>query len=217
MERPFFWVDAFACPTSFPWHTIKSVSRDAIPKSSEFNAKHYAILVAYPAPCHKYPEPFLCLVGMSQMDLLSFIRTADPIKVRISERQRGEDEPKILETTVGHVVLLLPAEQGHSTNSEQGVGIQLVSRGEEVVDEDTTPLQPRRQKKQKIADIDASELSHLVKRLRDDHEILGRTSIDSSHHYGANIAEAEVDSFASPSVSLLDENAAAVEEMKKLL
>nr|GEV00588.1 transposase (putative), gypsy type [Tanacetum cinerariifolium] len=29
-------------------------------------------------------------------------------KVRIGERQRGEDEPKLLETTVGRVVLLLP-------------------------------------------------------------------------------------------------------------
>ncbi|GKE99210.1 hypothetical protein Tco_0022561, partial [Tanacetum coccineum] len=62
----FFWVDAFACPASFSWHTSKSVSRDPVPKSSEFNAEHYATLVAYPAPFHKYLEPFLCLVGMSR-------------------------------------------------------------------------------------------------------------------------------------------------------
>nr|GEW61925.1 hypothetical protein [Tanacetum cinerariifolium] len=61
LERPFFWVEAFACPASFPWHTSKSVSRDVIPKSSEFNAEHYAALVAYPTPFHKYLEPFLCL------------------------------------------------------------------------------------------------------------------------------------------------------------
>nr|GEV72818.1 LOB domain-containing protein 36-like [Tanacetum cinerariifolium] len=42
-----------------------------------------------------------------KMDLLSFIRTADPTKVRFGERQRGKDEPKILETTIGRVVLLL--------------------------------------------------------------------------------------------------------------
>ncbi|GKD91085.1 hypothetical protein Tco_1366592, partial [Tanacetum coccineum] len=42
------------------------------------------------------------------MDLLSFIRTADPSKVRIGERQRGEDEPKLLDTTVRRVVPLLP-------------------------------------------------------------------------------------------------------------
>nr|GEY88618.1 hypothetical protein [Tanacetum cinerariifolium]GEZ53314.1 hypothetical protein [Tanacetum cinerariifolium] len=310
-------VDAFACPASFPWDTSKSVSRDVIQKSFEFNAEHYATLVAYPAPFHKYPEPFLCLVGMSrnytldentypqflrdndeEMDLLSFIRTANPTKVRISERQRDEDGPKILETTVGRVVPLLPvapdhslgeleasvdkifdeggsgeqAEQGHSTNGEQGVGIKLVSEGEEIVAEDADPLQPRRQKKRKTTVVNAGEPSHPVKRLRDDHGTPGGTSIggksqsaverllagavrnvevrgeaiptlpfvtssvsatperegeghtdsvtgpnlraisapqrfiissDSSHHSSAIIAEAEVDSFDRPSVSVI--------------
>ncbi|GJU84706.1 hypothetical protein Tco_1292252 [Tanacetum coccineum] len=41
----FFWVDSFACPTSFRWHTDKNVSKDPFPKSTEFNAEHYAILV----------------------------------------------------------------------------------------------------------------------------------------------------------------------------
>ncbi|GKF15461.1 hypothetical protein Tco_0056923 [Tanacetum coccineum] len=99
--------------------------KDPFPKSSQYNAEHYATLVAYPAPFHKYPEPFLCLVGINryytldentypqflrdnneEIDLLAFIRTADPTKVRIGERQRSEDEPKLLDTTVGHTVLL---------------------------------------------------------------------------------------------------------------
>ncbi|GJV53001.1 hypothetical protein Tco_1448742 [Tanacetum coccineum] len=54
----FFWVDSFACPAS------KGVLKDPFPKSFEFNAEHYAILVAHPAPFHKYPKPFLCLVGI---------------------------------------------------------------------------------------------------------------------------------------------------------
>ncbi|GKF30115.1 hypothetical protein Tco_0096457, partial [Tanacetum coccineum] len=87
------------------------------------------------------------------MDLLSFIRTADPTNVRVGERQRAEDEPKLLDTTVGRVVHLLPvapargesemedsvdklfdeggsddqAEQGDSVGGGQGVGIQFVS------------------------------------------------------------------------------------------
>ncbi|GJV31565.1 hypothetical protein Tco_1391965 [Tanacetum coccineum] len=79
------------------------------------------------APFPKYPEPFLCLIGISrnytldedtypqflrdndeEMDLLSFIRIADPTKVRVGERQRAEGEPKLLDTTVGRVVPLLP-------------------------------------------------------------------------------------------------------------
>ncbi|GKB78456.1 hypothetical protein Tco_0945351 [Tanacetum coccineum] len=192
----FFWVDAFACPTSFSWNSSKSVSKDPFPKSSQYNAEHYATLVAYPAPFHKYPEPFLCLVGISQMDLLSFIRTADPTKVRVGERQRAEDEPKLLDTTVGRVVPLLPvapargeseledsvdklfdeggsddqAEQGDSASGGQGVGIQFVSEAAEVVAEDVAPLQPRRQKKRKTVVVDAGEPSHPAKKLRDDHD-----------------------------------------------
>ncbi|GJU78731.1 subtilisin-like protease SBT4.3 [Tanacetum coccineum] len=69
-----FWVDSFACPASFPWHTDKNVSRDPFPKSSEFNADHYAILVAHLTPFWKFPEPFFCLIGMSRyytLDVLS--------------------------------------------------------------------------------------------------------------------------------------------------
>ncbi|GKB11837.1 hypothetical protein Tco_0845760, partial [Tanacetum coccineum] len=42
------------------------------------------------------------------MDLLSFILTADPMKVRVGERQRADGEPRLLETTVGRGVPLLP-------------------------------------------------------------------------------------------------------------
>ncbi|GKB62218.1 hypothetical protein Tco_0918404, partial [Tanacetum coccineum] len=123
----FFWVDAFACPASFPWNASTTMSKDPFPKSSHYNAEHYATLVAYPAPFHKYPEPFLCLVGISryytldentypqflrdnneEMDLLAFIRTADPTKVRIGERQRGEDEPKLLVHYWSQPCTLLP-------------------------------------------------------------------------------------------------------------
>ncbi|GJT33747.1 hypothetical protein Tco_0924166 [Tanacetum coccineum] len=190
----FFWVDAFACPASFSWHTSKSVSKDPFTQSTEFNAEHYASLVAYPAPFHKYLEPFLCLVGISyystldqntypeflyengeEMNLLSFIHTADPMKVRIGERQRGKDEPKLLDTTVGRVVLLLlvaparasseleasvdklfeeggsgsHAEQGDSVSGGHDVGIPQVSETTMVFTEDAAPLQLRRQRKRK--------------------------------------------------------------------
>nr|GEX47472.1 hypothetical protein [Tanacetum cinerariifolium] len=211
LERPFFWIDAFACPALFPWHTGKSVSRDVIPKSSEFSPEHYATLVAYSAPFHKYPEPFLCLVGMSRnytldentypqflrnddgkMDLLPFIRTADPTKVRISERQRDEDEPKLLETTVGRVVPLIPvapdrsygeleasveklfgeggngeqAEHGDSASGGHGFGIDVVA---ETSVEDVAPAQLKRHKKRKTIVVDAGEPSHPAKKLMNDY------------------------------------------------
>ncbi|GJW68383.1 hypothetical protein Tco_0122807 [Tanacetum coccineum] len=294
----FFWVDAFACPASFPWNSSKSVSKDPFSKSFEFNAEHYATLVAYPAPFHKYPEPFLCLIGISQMDLLSFIQTVDPTKVRVGERQRAEDEPKLLDTTVGRVVPLLPiaparakseldasvdrlfdeggsgnlAEQGDSASGGHVVGIPLVSEAAETVVEDVAPLQPKRQRKRKTIVSDAGGPSHPPKKLREDHgtstgpSVAGKSmsalqrllagvvlnpevriaalptlpfitssvsvtleresedqtdsmaganlrtitapprfviSSDSSHHSGANIAEAEVDSFARPFIPLM--------------
>ncbi|GKB72785.1 hypothetical protein Tco_0934197 [Tanacetum coccineum] len=96
------------------------------------------------------------------MDLFAFIRTADPTKVRIGERQRGEDEPKLLDTTVGRTVplnLVAPAraeseldasvdklfdeegsgnqeEQNYSAGGDQGAGIQFVSEAVEKLRDD---------------------------------------------------------------------------------
>ncbi|GKC21989.1 hypothetical protein Tco_1024139 [Tanacetum coccineum] len=42
------------------------------------------------------------------MDLIAFIRTADPTKVKVGERQHVEDEPKLLDSTVRLFVPLLP-------------------------------------------------------------------------------------------------------------
>nr|GEV38616.1 nonaspanin [Tanacetum cinerariifolium] len=40
--------------------------------------------------------------------LRTVLKTADPTKVRVAERKHVENEPRLLETTSGHVVLLLP-------------------------------------------------------------------------------------------------------------
>ncbi|GJX63007.1 ribonuclease H-like domain-containing protein [Tanacetum coccineum] len=201
----FFWVDAFACSTIFPWHTSKSVSKDPFPKSTKFNTGHYASLVAYPAPFHKYPEPFICLVGLSryytldentypeflyengeEMNLLSFIRTVDPSKVRIGKRKHGEDKPQLLDTTVGRVVPLLPVAPARTDNEleasvdrlfdEGSIGTQLDQR-DPAGGIDVIPLPPRRHKKRKTIVMDAGEPSHPPKRLKEDHRTLSRASI----------------------------------------
>ncbi|GKC84117.1 hypothetical protein Tco_1139834, partial [Tanacetum coccineum] len=208
------------------------------------------------------------------MDLLSFIRTADPTKVRVGERQRAEGEPKLLDTTVGRVVPLLPvaparasseleasvdrlfdeggggshAEQGDSASGGHGVGIPQVSETAEIVAEDAAPklredhgtsTGPSVAGKSKSAlqrllagavlnpEVGVAALPTLpfitssvsVTPEREDGDqtdfMAGanlRTitapprfviSSDSSHHSGANIAEAEADSFARPSVPLM--------------
>ncbi|GKD10616.1 hypothetical protein Tco_1190301 [Tanacetum coccineum] len=214
------------------------------------------------------------------------------------ERQRAEGEPKLLDTTVGRVVSLLPVsparasseleasveklfdeggsgshtERGDSVSGGHGVDIPQVSVTAEIVAEDAAPVQPKRQRKRKTVVYDAGEPSHPPKKLREDHgtstgpSVAGKSksalqrllagvvlnpevgvatlptlpfitsyvsvtperedgnqsefmvganlrtitapprfviSSNSSHHSGANIAEAEVDSFARPSVPLM--------------
>ncbi|GJT18860.1 hypothetical protein Tco_0877566 [Tanacetum coccineum] len=210
-----------------------------------------------------------------EMDLLSFIRTADPTKVRVGKRQHAEGESKLLDTTVGRVVLLLPvdpAQRGDTVSGGHGVDIPQVSATAEIVIEEATLVQPKRQRKRKTVVSDAGEPLHPPKNLREDHETLTGSSIagksksalqrlldgsvlnpevgvaalpalpfitssvsmtpgredgnqsdfmsganlrtitappkffislDSSHYSGANIAEAEVDYFARPSVPLM--------------
>nr|GEV23894.1 hypothetical protein [Tanacetum cinerariifolium] len=250
----FFWVDAFAWPASFPWNTNKGVPKDPFPRSSKFNADHFNTLVALPAPFHKYPEPFLCLVGIRRyytldedaypervgMDLLAFIQTADPTKVRVAETQHAKDEPMLLESTVRHVVPLLPIAPARASSELEASVDKLfdeVASGDggdadvrpvvvtiDTIVEDVAPLQPRRQRKRKTVVADAGGPSRPPKKLREDYGALGGASTaesgdrspadsvpglnlrtigapqrfvissDSSHHSGANIADAEVDS-----------------------
>nr|GEW42527.1 hypothetical protein [Tanacetum cinerariifolium] len=150
------------------------------------------------------------------MDLLSFIRTANPMKVRIGERQRDEDEPKLLETSVGRVVSLLPVapyrssgelkasveklfgeggsgeqvKQGDSASGGHGVGIDVVA---ETSVEYVAPTQLKRQKKRKTKVVDAGEPSHPAKKLRDDYGAPGGPTID----------EAEVDSVVRTSMPII--------------
>ncbi|GJX40110.1 hypothetical protein Tco_0255100 [Tanacetum coccineum] len=220
----FFWVDAFACPTSFKWYTNKTVFKDPPPKPTEFSADAVAILVSHRAPFRKFSEPFLCLVGMSrnstidedtyprflydddeEMDLFSFIHHADLTKVKIAEREGAEGEMKLLESTVGHVVSLLPVpprpartkseleasvdelfdegdntEQGDSTvGGGHGAKIEPVTAVEDTVAENVTMERPKRQCKKRPAVTDASGPSHPPKKLREDHGTSSGISLGS--------------------------------------
>nr|GEY55971.1 transposase (putative), gypsy type [Tanacetum cinerariifolium] len=124
-------------------------------------------------------KPFLCLVGISRyytldedaypeflgMDLLAFIQTVDPTKVRVAERQRAEDEPRVLESTVGR-----------DSGDGQDADVQPVAVTTNTIVEDVAPLQLRRQRKRKIVVADASGPSHLPKKLREDFGALGGVS-----------------------------------------
>nr|GEW81325.1 ribonuclease H-like domain-containing protein [Tanacetum cinerariifolium] len=139
----FFWVDSFACPASFPWHTDKNDSKNPFPKSIEFNEDDYAILVAHPASFRKCSKPILCLVGMSRYYTLdedtymSFfhddITGGYPTTVKVVEREHAE---------------------GRACSSAP-IGC-------------LSP--PKRQRKKRPAVTDASGSSHPPKKLRGDYE-----------------------------------------------
>ncbi|GJS19274.1 hypothetical protein Tco_0447906 [Tanacetum coccineum] len=289
----FFWVDEFACPARFLWHTAKNVTRDPAPVADDFNAQDYATLVAHPSPFRKFLEEFLCLVGLSRhytldeetypsfvdkdgedMDIFAFIRTTDPTKVKVAERERREDEPRLLDTTVGRTVPLLPVVPDRGESELDASVDKLFDEGGSgtQVEQGDSAGEPKRQKKRKTIVSDAGGPSHPPKRLREDHRTLSGASVggksrsavqrlfaravqnaevrgeplptlpfitssvsatperedeghtdsvtglnlrtisapqrfvissDSSHHSSANIAEAEVDSFARPSVPVI--------------
>ncbi|GJR25444.1 hypothetical protein Tco_1101676 [Tanacetum coccineum] len=184
----FFWVDSFACMASFPWHTDKNVSRDPFPKSTEFNAVDYDVLVAHPTPFWKFPEPFLCLVGMSryytldedtypiflyddrtEMDLSAFIHVADPTKVKVAERERAGGKQDLW---------ILPLfDEGGSADQEDPAGgdgqdaeTELVTGVKIIAAENVIAERPKRPRKKRQAVTDASGSSHPPKKLRGDHE-----------------------------------------------
>ncbi|GJX25371.1 hypothetical protein Tco_0231667 [Tanacetum coccineum] len=125
----FFWVDEFVVPANarFKWFSGSNIVKDRAPTPSEYNVEHINTLIAHASPFLRFPEEFLCWVGISRnyllnkdtyprfeyedgegMDLNAFIRTADPRKVRIVERPRAENERPIVTVAKHRTVTLLP-------------------------------------------------------------------------------------------------------------
>ncbi|GJX87494.1 hypothetical protein Tco_0339508 [Tanacetum coccineum] len=125
----FFWVDEFVVPANarFKWFSGSTIVKDRAPAPSEYNIEHVNTLIAHASPFLRFPEEFLCWVGISrnyllnkdtyprfeyedgeEMDLNAFIRTADPRKVKIVERARVENEIPIVTVAKHRTVTLLP-------------------------------------------------------------------------------------------------------------
>ncbi|GJW41826.1 hypothetical protein Tco_0070625 [Tanacetum coccineum] len=92
----------------FGWFSGSNIVKDRAPTIYEYNVEHANALIAQASPFLRFPEEFLCWVGISQMDLNAFIRTADPRKVRIVERARAENERPIVTVAKHRTVTLLP-------------------------------------------------------------------------------------------------------------
>ncbi|GKD56606.1 putative gypsy type transposase, partial [Tanacetum coccineum] len=132
-------------------------------------------------------------VGKIEMDLFAFIHTADPLKVKVVERQRDEDKPRLLDTTVGRTVPLLSVapdrdsselvasvdrlfDEGGSGDQEghnigEGPGVQVVSEATGAATDDVVSVPPRQKKRRKVIVEDAGGPSQPAKKLRSDHGI----------------------------------------------
>ncbi|GJV53329.1 hypothetical protein Tco_1449070, partial [Tanacetum coccineum] len=252
-------VDSFACPALFRWHTNKSVPKDPPPKPTDFNAEHYATLVAHPAPFRKFPEVFLCLVGISRyypldeetypsfrdendevMDLSAFINVADPTLVKVVERERVEGEAKLLETTVGRTVPLLPValvrseasledsvnrlfdEGGSGNQVDSAIGIDqnivVEPEVEHVAAETEIVKKVTRHHKKRPAAADASGSNHPPKKLREDygtsggHASGGKSPSVIRELLASSILNAEVGVAAIPTLPFVTSSVSATPE-----
>ncbi|GKC96036.1 hypothetical protein Tco_1161478, partial [Tanacetum coccineum] len=61
----FFWIDASICPISVPWHTGTSILKDPLPSDNRVNAELLTLLDHHRTITRRYPETFLCVVGLS--------------------------------------------------------------------------------------------------------------------------------------------------------
>ncbi|GKA78007.1 hypothetical protein Tco_0784544 [Tanacetum coccineum] len=103
-------VDEFVVPANarFCWFSGSNIVKDRAPAPSEYNVEHVNTLIAQASPFLRFPEEFLCWVGISQMDLNAFIRTTDPRKVWIVERARAKNEGPIMTVAKHPTATLLP-------------------------------------------------------------------------------------------------------------
>ncbi|GKA43455.1 hypothetical protein Tco_0736179, partial [Tanacetum coccineum] len=178
-------VDASIFPLVVPWHGNKSLKKDHSPLPTEYNPDVCDYLATNPAPFKKFPEPFLCLIGISrhytldescyptfwenedeEMDLFAFIRHANPTKVKVGEREIQDREVPFLELTQDRVVPLAGVyERGDANVQDAG--------NDDAKEEAIVADQPKKIRKKRKTTDGASGLGLPPKKLRSDHVATG--------------------------------------------
>nr|GEZ42296.1 hypothetical protein [Tanacetum cinerariifolium] len=96
------------------------------------------------------------------MDLSAFIHVVDPTKVKIAVRERAEGETKLMDSTIGRVVPLLPVSLARAES-------KLEASVDKLFDENMIAERPKHPHKKRPAVMDASDSSHPLKKLRRDY------------------------------------------------
>nr|GEZ06145.1 putative transposase (putative), gypsy type [Tanacetum cinerariifolium] len=118
----FFWIDASVCPLSISWFDGTFVVKDPLPVYEAVDLPCVELLNENRTLIRKYPENFLCLVGLSrsfvemdvrptllqnndeEMGLLDFVKSVDPFKVKVGEQTLAENEIPLITKTEDRVV-----------------------------------------------------------------------------------------------------------------
>ncbi|GJY37759.1 hypothetical protein Tco_0424123 [Tanacetum coccineum] len=187
---------------------------------------------------------FEILCRVHNMDLFAFIQVADPTKVKVVERERVEGEAKIMDSTVGRVVPLLPvaparaeseleasvdklfnegrnADQGDSAaGGGQDAETELVTGVKIIANENVIAERPKRPCKKRPAVTDASGSSHPPKKLIGDYETSsgaatsGKSPSFLKELLASSILNVEVGVAAVATVPLVTSSVAATPECK---
>nr|GEW04671.1 hypothetical protein [Tanacetum cinerariifolium] len=185
----FFWVDSTAFPLIVSLKS-KILSKDPLAKLSRYDAKACEFLRTITSPFWKFPEPFLCWVGISRyytLDENSYPTFWDGEEG--GEQNLADREVKLFKMTEGRTVLLNPPvtaapadsgdsidkmfDEGNDANQERSVGKD-DDVLEEVVALDASEVSAEKAKKKQKRKMTegVSGFVYPPKKLRDDHQSL---------------------------------------------
>ncbi|GKC77598.1 hypothetical protein Tco_1128372 [Tanacetum coccineum] len=118
-------IDASVCLLSTSWFSGTSVVKDPLPVDEAVDLPCVELLNENCTLIRKYPETFLCFVGLSrsllilmsaplcciimmrvEIDLLDFVKSANPFKVKVGERTLAENEVPLIPETEDMVISL---------------------------------------------------------------------------------------------------------------
>nr|GEY27419.1 transposase (putative), gypsy type [Tanacetum cinerariifolium] len=143
----------------YPNSLLLGRPRDPSLVAAEFNAQDYATLVAHPSPFRKFPEAFMCLVGLSRHYTLD-----EKTYPRFLHKNREG----------GHIVPMLPVAPNR-TKSELKASVDRLfyegGSGNQAEQGDSA------RGKMKSVIMDAGEVSHPPKKLKEDHGTSSGTSV----------------------------------------
>ncbi|GJY14353.1 hypothetical protein Tco_0384775 [Tanacetum coccineum] len=148
----------------------------SFPKSTEFNADHYATLVAHPAPFQKFPEPFLCLVGISRyytLDEETYPRRSETSRLHRKACGFAPAGPARAKSKLEASMDKLFDEGGSAKQGDFAAGgghdAEIELDVEDTAAENVAVERLKRLRKKRAAATDASGSSHPPKKLRGDH------------------------------------------------